>query len=92
MTLSFSEIITVLTFLGAILGVWIDARIRLNSLELKLKVLEDTVVNHCDANDKDFDEFLKDLKDVAKQQLKSTEDLRKDITELKIILAKNGKN
>jgi hypothetical protein len=89
MTLSFSEILTVLTFLGAIIGVWIDARVRLNALEVKLKMLEDKVTHHCDSNDRDFDELLKDLKEVAGQQLKSTEDLRKDITELKIILAKS---
>jgi flagellar hook-basal body complex protein FliE len=89
MTLTFFEIITLLSFLGAILTVWIDARVRLNALEVKLKVLEDTVTQHRNSNDKDFDEFLKQLKEIAQQQLKSTENLKTEITELKIILAKN---
>lgn len=89
MTLTFFEIITLLSFLGAILTVWIDARVRLNALEVKLKMLEDTVTQHRNSNDKDFDEFLKQLKEIAQQQLKSTENLRTEITELKIILAKN---
>lgn len=88
MELTFSEIITSLIFLASIVGVWVDARLRINTTELKIRELSQKLDEHCDVNTEENKAFIKELKEVATKQLETTESLREEINNLKIILAR----
>ena len=88
MELSFSEIITILIFLASIVGVWADARLRINTTELKIRELSQKLNEHCDVNNEEYKNLLVELKQVATKQLETTESLREEINNLKIILAR----
>lgn len=88
MILTFFEIITLLSFLGAILAVWIDARLRLNTLEIKIKNIEEKFGSHCQENDEDVKEIFIEIKELFRAHTENMDKIKHDLTELKISVSK----
>ncbi len=80
--MNLSDILTILVICGGLIGVWIDARLRISALELKLKL-------HSEQQEKDFLQFgldndylLNEVKNImceVKEMLKEQNDRRHEL-------------
>lgn len=96
MNLTYSEIISTLLFIGGLIGVWLDARLRINTLEAMLKFFKESLEKHVEDNEKDSQAMLSEIKQIicdnkefAKDNSTSLASLSEQITDLRLLLVQN---
>lgn len=88
MTLTYSEIVSTLFLLAAIVGVWLDARLRINTTEADIKNLKDNLKIHYADNDKDNIKLLKEIEQINE----NNKQISTQIYDLKILIIKTINN
>ena len=89
LSLSLSELLGIAGVLGMMLAVWIDARIRISGIEIKLKALSGIVENHSADNQKDFMSCTLEMKEQASETRAEVKSLGERIHELHILVEHN---
>lgn len=89
LSLSLSELLGIAGVLGMMLAVWIDARIRISGIEIKLKALSGIVENHSADNQKDFMSCTLEMKEQASETRAEVKALGERIHELHILVEQN---
>lgn len=91
-TLSISEMLGILGILSMIIGVWIDARIRISALEIKMKTLTNELNQHCEENDTKYAQMIVEIKELAKEIHKAQLQQNNNVHELKMLIAQIRKD
>ena len=89
--ISFSETISFLSLFAAIVGVFVNARIKIAKLEVSVAEIRKDLDTHCNSNDKNYDKIFEEIKEMGKETNIKLEKVYREISELKISLVKNEK-
>ena len=91
LNLTISEILALFTFIGGLFGVWLDARLRIKSLEIRLKAQEKGLADHNSDNKVDLKDLEAAVLKQGEQAQKDMRELTSRISELHLIIVQNLK-
>ena len=89
--ISFSETISFLSLFAAIVGVFVNARIKIAKLEVSVAEIRKDLDTHFNSNDKNYDKIFEEIKEMGKETNIKLEKVYREISGLKISLVKNEK-
>lgn len=93
LNLTISEILALFTFIGGLFGVWLDARLRIKSLEIKTKQNETIIKENKVENYSDMCEIKQILKENATTTRDELKNITKQVNSLHVMFAeKFGKS
>ena len=87
-SLSLTEILGIVGVVGLILGVWIDARIRIASLEVRTQMLREQFDKSCEDHNRTFESILSEVKELSGESRQTLQELNLQVERLKIITSK----
>lgn len=85
--IALSEIITILSFIGGLFGVWLDVRLRIKSLEIKTRQNETNIKNNKEESGDDICELKELIKDNAELTQKQIAKLTESLNDWKVVMA-----
>ncbi len=86
LSLTLAEILGIIGLLSMIVGVWIDARIRISSLEIKMKGIISILESHIESNDSKFIEYAKEMREQSCETRKEIKEIAERIYELHLLI------
>ena len=81
-TLSIGELVTIMVFIGGLLTVWMDSRLRVNSLEIRMKSVRESLFQHSTDNIEAFKKIEQQISTMLKDNKIEFEKLREEIIDI----------